>query len=55
MQGEHLVVKHVQKMALWVAADPELSKPAAARAPTSGGGPTWKDNLVKWCHDPRIN
>jgi len=41
-------------MALWVASDPVQRAPIA-RSPVAGGGPIWKNNLVKWCHDPEIS
>jgi len=54
MQGEQLVHQHVQKMAMWVSEDPVARAPTW-KSPVSAGGPTWQNNEVRWCADPRIN
>jgi len=54
MKGESLVFKHVQKMAMWVSADPTNRAPTRASSVMAGGA-TWTNNEIRWCADPRIN
>ena len=54
MSGEQLVFKQVQKMAMWVSADP-VNRAPTRKAAVQAGGPTWTNNEFRWCADPRIN